>query len=195
MREDVPETQLLRLALHKGDHVTRKAGLKVPRYQRPYTWSEREVRELIQDLWRAYKRGASFYFIGQIVLVKNSQGKLEISDGQQRLATLTMILGYVRDRLPGRAKLYQSLIMDGDQPLKRWWLVAPRALRGLSRSPRVTFMLTRYPARLAWHDWFGWRLRIPKATLALAAMARGCLHRVVGRATRWSACAGSSPCA
>lgn len=97
--------------------LTRKGGLKVPRYQRPYTWSEREVRQLIQDLWRAYKlRGATFYFIGQIVLVKNNQGKLEISDGQQRLATLTMIMAYVRDRLPGRSKQYQTLIMDGDNP-------------------------------------------------------------------------------
>ena len=96
--------------------LTRKAGLKVPRYQRPYTWSDREVRQLIQDLWRAYKRGATFYFIGQIVLVRNNQGKLEISDGQQRLATLTMIMAYVRDRLPARAKQYQSLIMEGDQP-------------------------------------------------------------------------------
>jgi hypothetical protein len=95
--------------------LTRKAALKVPRYQRPFTWTEREVRQLIQDLWRAYKRGATFYFIGQIVLVRN-QGKLEISDGQQRLATLTMILAYVRDRLPGRAKQFQSLIMDGDNP-------------------------------------------------------------------------------
>jgi Protein of unknown function DUF262/Protein of unknown function (DUF1524) len=94
--------------------LTRKAGLKVPRYQRPYTWSEREVRQLIQDLWRAFKRGATFYFIGQIVLVRNAQNKFEISDGQQRLATLTMIMGYVRDRLPARAKLYQTLIMDGD---------------------------------------------------------------------------------
>jgi hypothetical protein len=74
------------------------------------------VRQLIQDLWRAYKRRATFYFIGQIVLVKNNQNKLEISDGQQRLATLTMIFAYVRDRLPGRAKNYQALIMDGDQP-------------------------------------------------------------------------------
>lgn len=96
--------------------LTRKGGLKVPRYQRPYTWSEREVRQLIQDLWRAYQRGATFYFIGQIVLVKDSHGKLEISDGQQRLATLTMILAYVRDRLPDRAKHFQTLIMDGDHP-------------------------------------------------------------------------------
>jgi hypothetical protein len=96
--------------------LTRKAGLKVPRYQRPYTWTEREVRQLIQDLWRAFKRDATFYFIGQIVLVRNSHGQLEISDGQQRLATLTMIIAYVRDRLPARAKIFQSLIMDGDHP-------------------------------------------------------------------------------
>lgn len=101
--------------LNLGAVLTRKAALKVPRYQRPYTWTDSEVRELIQDLWRAFKRKAPFYFIGQIVLVKN-HGKLEISDGQQRLATLTMILAYVRDRMPGRAKQYQTLIMDGDHP-------------------------------------------------------------------------------
>ena len=95
--------------------LTRKFPLKVPRYQRPYTWGEREVRQLIQDLWRAYERKSPFYFIGQIVLVKN-KGKYEISDGQQRLATLTMLIAYVRDRLPGRAKTFQQLVMDGDQP-------------------------------------------------------------------------------
>ncbi len=95
--------------------LARKPGLKVPRYQRPYTWGEREVRQLIQDLWSAYQRGAPFYFIGQIVLVKNSLGKLEISDGQQRLATLTMILAYVRDRLQPRGAAFQTLILDGDQ--------------------------------------------------------------------------------
>lgn len=95
--------------------LLREFPLKVPRYQRPYTWGEREVRELIQDLRRAYERKSPFYFIGQIVLVKNN-GRYEISDGQQRLATLTMLIAYVRDRLPGRAKAYQSLILDGDNP-------------------------------------------------------------------------------
>ena len=96
--------------------LTRRFVLKVPRYQRPYSWTEREVRRLIQDLWRAFSRSATFYFIGQIVLVKSNDGKLEISDGQQRLATLSMIIAYVRDRLPHRAKHYQGLIMHGDQP-------------------------------------------------------------------------------
>ncbi len=103
-------SQILNLAA-----VLTRKQLKVPRYQRPYTWTEREVRELIQDLRRAFDRGAPFYFIGQIVLVKN-HGKLEVSDGQQRLATLTMLLAYVRDRIPGRSKQYQSLIMDGNNP-------------------------------------------------------------------------------
>ena len=102
------------IVLNVAAVLTRKQ-LKVPRYQRPYTWTEREVRELIQDLWRAHKRSATFYFIGQIVLVKN-HGKLEVSDGQQRLATLTMMLAYARDRLHGRAKQYQTLIMDGNTP-------------------------------------------------------------------------------
>lgn len=93
---------------------TRKTTLKVPRYQRLYTWSEREVRRLIQDLRRAFERRASFYFIGQIVLVKSAQNKLEISDGQQRLATLTMLFAYVRDRLPHRANHYQTLIMRSE---------------------------------------------------------------------------------
>ncbi len=105
---------LTSIILNLGAVLIRKQ-LKVPRYQRPYTWTDREVRELIQDLWRAYKRGATFYFIGQIVLVKN-HGKLEVSDGQQRLATLTMMLAYVRDRIPGRSKQYQTLIMDGTAP-------------------------------------------------------------------------------
>ncbi len=61
--------------------LTRKFGLKVPRYQRPYTWSEREVRQLIRDLWRAYKRQATFYFIGQIVLVKNATASLKFPTG------------------------------------------------------------------------------------------------------------------
>lgn len=95
--------------------LTRKAALKVPRYQRPYTWTEREVRMLIQDLARAHERAAPFYFIGQIVLVKN-EGRLEISDGQQRLATLTMIFAYARDRLSAHARVFQHLIMDGAEP-------------------------------------------------------------------------------
>lgn len=75
------------------------------------------------------------------------------------------------------------VLLDGDQDLKRWWYVAPRAFRGL-RKPRVVFFLTRYPARLKLRDRTGWKLRIPKAGLAVAAMATGTMHHVAGFAGR-----------
>ena len=76
------------------------------------------------------------------------------------------------------------VLMDADQALKRWWFVAPRVLRRLPRRPRVVFMLTRYPARLSLTDRTGWKLRLSKAILVLAAMATGSLHRVAGFAGR-----------
>ncbi|MBC7633673.1 hypothetical protein [Aeromicrobium sp.] len=75
------------------------------------------------------------------------------------------------------------VVMDADQSLKRWWFEAPRAF-GLRRRPRVIFMLTRYPAKLKLTDMVGWKLRLPKATLAIVAMATGSLHRVAGFAGR-----------
>lgn len=83
-----------------------------------------------------------------------------------------------------RRRVEQAVVMDADQSLKRWWYVAPRAFRGLTHKPRVTFFLTRYPAQLGLRDSFGWKLRIAKGGLALAAMGTRSLHRVAGFAGR-----------
>jgi hypothetical protein len=91
--------------------------LRVPAYQRPYTWTQVEVSVLIEDLRLAFLREAPFYFIGHIVVVRNGRGDLEIADGQQRLATLTMLLAHVRDRLPLFAAQYQHMIQAQDMPL------------------------------------------------------------------------------
>lgn len=78
-----------------------------------------------------------------------------------------------------------AVVMDADQSLKKWFYVARSEFRGLgARRPRVVFMLTRYPAKLAITDRVGWKLRIPKAVLAVAAMATGTLHHVAGFAGR-----------
>lgn len=86
---------------------------------------------------------------------------------------------WCRDGVHG-APVARVVLMDADQALKRWWAVAPKQLRGLATRPRIIFMLTRYPARLALTDLTGWRLRGPKAVLALMAMATRSLHRAVG---------------
>lgn len=89
-----------------------------------------------------------------------------------------------------RAPIARALVMDADQSLKRWWLVARQEFRGLSDRPRINFMLTRYPAKLALTDHVGWKLRLTKGALALAARATGTLHHVVGYTGRDDASRG-----
>jgi hypothetical protein len=69
--------------------------LKVPVNQREYSWEDEQVREILDDLYRAIAQGA--YFLGTIVLTKGSGGLLEVADGQQRLATVTILLASIRD--------------------------------------------------------------------------------------------------
>lgn len=83
-----------------GDLI-RRGRLIVPPNQRSYAWEERNVRELLQDLNAAMTvtgNGGQEYFLGTIVLVDGEDGKPpRISDGQQRIATTTIILARIRD--------------------------------------------------------------------------------------------------
>ena len=73
--------------------------LHVPQNQREYSWTEREVTTLFQDLASAISDDQQEYFLGTIVAVSSGPGSLEIVDGQQRLATATIFLAAVRDFL------------------------------------------------------------------------------------------------
>ena len=72
----------------------------IPDYQRPYAWEEAECATLWNDVHSfafpdndcnhfTEKDG---YFLGPIVIFKNSDGKSEVIDGQQRLTTLMLLL-------------------------------------------------------------------------------------------------------
>lgn len=72
--------------------------LKVPPNQREYSWvGEIQVQDLLHDIAKAIRNGKQEYFLGTIVLKKLNGDFLEIEDGQQRLATTTMILAAIRD--------------------------------------------------------------------------------------------------
>ena len=71
--------------------------LAVPLNQRDYAWEERHVQDLFQDLANAIDSGKQAYFLGTIVLTTRDDGTLEITDGQQRLATTTILLAAFRD--------------------------------------------------------------------------------------------------
>jgi len=75
---------------------------EVPLNQREYSWENEHVLALFQDLANAIDNSKSSYFLGTIVLTPGRDGVLEVADGQQRLATTTILLGAIRDYFVGR---------------------------------------------------------------------------------------------
>lgn len=72
-------------------------NLGVPLYQRSYAWEETNVLDLLTDIQGAKQEGAHEYFIGSIVTTKNKTARPEVADGQQRLATATILMAAIRD--------------------------------------------------------------------------------------------------
>lgn len=78
--------------------VIKAHRLQVPANQRNYAWGEAQVRQLLEDLSRAQHDGES-YFLGTVVTIGRDSNVLEVVDGQQRLATTTLLLVAIRDHL------------------------------------------------------------------------------------------------
>ena len=84
------------------DHIgigtaLRRSLLVVPLNQREYSWEDEHVIDLFYDLAQAIDEQKSSYFLGTIVLTRGSGGSFEVADGQQRLATITILLAAIRD--------------------------------------------------------------------------------------------------
>ncbi len=71
-------------------------GLIVPKYQRDYAWEEKHVNDLLIDISNALKNEEKEYFIGSIVVKNNENDRSEVVDGQQRLATITIIINSIK---------------------------------------------------------------------------------------------------
>lgn len=83
----------------------------VPHYQRAYSWTSDKVEQLWIDLLSAIKEKDKQYFLGSAVFRRGDGESLYIIDGQQRLATLTVILAVLRDYLEefGQNKAAEAL--------------------------------------------------------------------------------------
>lgn len=71
----------------------------IPIYQRTYSWTEKQCRQLWDDIIRAgHSDAVSVHFIGSIVYIEQGlsqvthQAPLLVIDGQQRLTTVTLLL-------------------------------------------------------------------------------------------------------
>ena len=75
--------------------------LNVPPNQRSYAWEESHVQTLFEDLSRAISAGGQPYFLGTVVLTQGDGDRFEVADGQQRLATTSILISAIRDYLSG----------------------------------------------------------------------------------------------
>lgn len=67
-------------------------NLRVPPYQRPYRWAEKNVRQLLEDVQQSMSAGKKTYRIGSVILHNNTTDNVfDIVDGQQRLTTLFLL--------------------------------------------------------------------------------------------------------
>lgn len=73
----------------------------IPTYQRRYSWHERQIWELIDDI--GLIESSDTHLLGSIVCLAGHHtaglNKLELVDGQQRLTTITILLECIRQRL------------------------------------------------------------------------------------------------
>jgi uncharacterized protein with ParB-like and HNH nuclease domain len=83
---------------HRGiGEVLAQNRLAVPLNQREYKWEEEHIVDLFTDFTNAIASGKGSYFLGTIVLTRGEGDIPEVSDGQQRLATTTILLAAIRD--------------------------------------------------------------------------------------------------
>ena len=80
-------------------------NLKIPEYQRPYKWTEKNVNSLIDDI--ISNKDKSEYRLGTLVFYKNKE-TLDIVDGQQRIVTLMLILRALSENYKKVNELYDA---------------------------------------------------------------------------------------
>lgn len=110
----MPQDDFLRYEASGIAALLRTRSLAVPFYQRSYSWTATEaaanspeaeidklqVVEFWDDLSKSFAARAS-YFMGTVVLAREEgrdDGRLLVIDGQQRLATTSLLMAAIRDR-------------------------------------------------------------------------------------------------
>lgn len=105
------------MKIHGSEYILSKVfsndfAFEIPHYQRPYSWTLEQTGELWDDLAGAMEAGNGApieevppYFLGAVVLIKQDHSPdAKVVDGQQRLATLTILLSALRETLEDKSR-------------------------------------------------------------------------------------------
>lgn len=74
----------------------------IPGYQRGYRWTSLQITELLEDIWEFHNmdpKKDDVYWL-QPIVVKQHEDGMEVTDGQQRLTTVLLIVKYIQSIIP-----------------------------------------------------------------------------------------------
>lgn len=72
-----------------------QVGLTIPNYQRPYKWNKKTVEFFLNDIYKFIFIEQKKYRLGTLIIHRETDLKLNVVDGQQRITTLYLILNYL----------------------------------------------------------------------------------------------------
>lgn len=101
---------------------TPNTQLVIPVYQRVYAWTEAQCNTLWEDVLQAGRTGSP-HFVGTILysVEEGDARNMDVVDGQQRLATVSLLIAALRDYLAGEGKRLSDM---GPGDLSRRYLEA-----------------------------------------------------------------------
>ena len=113
--------------------IKKSPQFTIPIYQRKYSWTERECRQLWDDIIRSGKNDeVSAHFIGSIVYIEKSiyhvtdQSPLLVIDGQQRLTTISLLIAALVNELENKFDVkYEPVEGFSAKKLKHYYLINP----------------------------------------------------------------------
>lgn len=107
------------------DRLFRDRVFRIPRYQRFYSWQDKQVEDLLEDIFNlSKKRNTTHHFMATIVCFSTGQTEsvkteeynvFEVVDGQQRITTLAILLKAIELRIDDAdTKKYISKLLVKD---------------------------------------------------------------------------------
>ena len=115
------------------DFLRKSPQFIIPIYQRTYSWTEKECRQLWDDIVRTGENDkVTAHFIGSIVYVEkglyqvSTQSPLLVIDGQQRLATIALLINALAKSLERQDENRREPV-EGFSPrkLQNYYLMNP----------------------------------------------------------------------
>ena len=114
------------LGLREVIKVNEGESYRIPIYQRPYSWEEKNIKDFLESIFDAFKEvnkkdcktNAKPVFFGTIQLDRNKEDKntLDIVDGQQRLTTFLLFLDVLqRNEKHPKEYIDCSMVIDSEK--------------------------------------------------------------------------------